>query len=393
VAPRPSWLAEWRESEPLSPPPSYQPYKASLALGEGAAFVGWVAGHELEMDSSNFTLRVHRWDGVAWTQLGPEVPHPEATRGHGSPISLAVDAQGLPVRAWRDARGLRVERWTGEAWGELASGIWKGKDPELKPDCIELRHNAGQLLLMWREAVMYRPGGAVFVGRYEPSAGTWVMLSEGGLSPASDARFGSCPRLAFDANGRPMVAWDETVQDSSGRATSVSRVRVARWQDAARTWRLLGKPLGNALGDCDFNKSPSLTLDAEGAPLVSWMTCTGSARNIEVQRYDTGRDTWFPVGTRLGGELPESRNSFPSAMVRDALGRPQLLWLEVPRGSGSEALVLGRFEEGVWKPLWSQHFRLSVAQVGSDWLGSDATGDSFVLGYEVGVGYRLYRLR
>jgi hypothetical protein len=249
---RPSWLADWSQSEPLSLPSPSQPYKASLAMGEGVAYVGWVAGMEMSMDSGDFTMRVHRWDGVAWTQLGPDEPHPEARSGHGAPISLAVDAQGAPLRAWRDARGLRVERWNGQAWRSLAYGVWRGKDPERQPDCMELRQHAGQLLLMWREAVMGLPGGAVFVSRYEPS-GDWTLLGEEGLPPSSDGRFGSCPRLALDATGRPMVTWDERVQDSSGRVTPVSRVRVARWQDAGRSWQLLGRPLGNAVGDCDFN--------------------------------------------------------------------------------------------------------------------------------------------
>jgi hypothetical protein len=392
-APHPSWLADWSESEPLSLPSPSLPYKASFALGEGAAYVGWVAGQEFSMDGSDFTLRVHRWDGVAWTQLGPDVPHPEAVSGYGSPISMAVDVQGRPLRAWRDARGLRVERWNGEVWSSLASGVWRWKDPERKPDCLSLRQHAGQLLLMWREAVMSGPGGAVFVSRYESSTGSWRLLGEQGLPPSSDARFWSCPRLAFDVNGRPMITWDETVQDSAGGLTSVRRVRVARWQEGARIWRALGSPLGNTLEDCNFNAYPSLSLAADGSPLVSWMTCTGTARNIEVQRYDTVQDIWLPVGERLGGQMSESRNSFPSAMNRDAKGRPLLLWLEVPRDSSPEGFFLGRYEEGEWKPLWSRRLKQSVSLVGSDWLGSDSSGESFVLVREIGVGYRLHRLR
>jgi hypothetical protein len=390
--PRPSWLADWSESEPLSLPIPFLPYKASLALGEGVAYVGWVAGQELAMDGSDFTLRVHRWDGVAWTQLGPEVPHPEAIIGHGSPISMVVDAQGMPLRAWRDARGLRVERWNGREWNSLVSGVWRGRDPERKPDCLSLRQHSGQTLLMWREAIMNGPGGAVFVGRYESSNGRWTLLGEEGLPPSSDARFWSCPRLAFDANGRPMIAWDETVQDDSGRL-SVRRVRVARWQEGVRAWRSLGSPLGNAVGGCDFNAYPSLSLAADGSPLVSWMTCTGSARNIEVQRFDAVRDSWLPVGERLGGQMSDSRNSFPSAMNRDAKGRPLLLWLEVPRVASPEGFFLGRYEEGEWKPLWSRRLKQSVSLIGSDWLGSDSSGESFVLVHEIGVGYRLHRLR
>lgn len=392
--PRPSWRADWSESEPLSLPSPSLPYKASLALGEGAAYVGWVAGQEFSTDGSDFTLRVHRWDGVAWTQLGPEVPHPEAVIGHGSPISMAVDAQGRPLRAWRDARGLRVERWNGGEWNSLASGVWRGRDPERKPDCLSLRWHSGQVFLMWREAIMSGPGGAVFVSRYEPHTGHWTLLGEDGLPPSSDARFWSCPRLAFETNGRPMVAWDETLQDGSGRLTSVRRIRVARWHEGVRRWGVLGGALGNTQGDCDFNAYPSLTLDADGSPLVSWMTCTGSARNIEVRRYDAGRDSWFPLGGRLGGEMSESRNSFPSAMNRDAKGRPLLLWLEVPRDGGAlDGFFLGRYEGGEWKPLWSRRLKQSVWLIGPDWLGNDSSGESFVLVHEIGMGYRLHRVR
>jgi hypothetical protein len=123
------------------------------------------------------------------------------------------------------------------------------------------------------------------------------------------------------------------------------------------------------------------------------MTCTGSAQNIEVQRYDVARDAWLPVGGRLGGQMSESRNSFPSAMGRDAQGRPLLLWLEVPRGSAPEGFFLGRLEAGQWKPVWSQQLRQSVSLVGSDWLGSDSTGEAFVLVHEMGTGFRLHRVR
>jgi hypothetical protein len=97
------------------------PRPPAVALdGAGRALLAWTHG-----DPASSTLRLRRWSGTTWEELGGS-----GTRGVGLAVryvdpSLAFDEADHPVVAWSALLGgnqeITVRRWTGERWEPLGA--------------------------------------------------------------------------------------------------------------------------------------------------------------------------------------------------------------------------------------------------------------------------------
>ncbi|WP_245872804.1 hypothetical protein [Deinococcus planocerae] len=104
----------------------------------------------LEDAGGQDALFVSRWTGRGWEALGGRLG-----TGSASAPSLALDQGGRPVLAWVEERGglgrVRLARWTGEGWQDLGTvNRDQGRDarsPSLAVDA------SGAAVLAWREDV------------------------------------------------------------------------------------------------------------------------------------------------------------------------------------------------------------------------------------------------
>ena len=74
-------------------------------------------------------VRVYRWTGSTWNQLGSDIDGEAAGDHSGYSVSMSLDGQTVAIGAVRnDDNGsrsghVRVYRWTGSAWTQLGSDI------------------------------------------------------------------------------------------------------------------------------------------------------------------------------------------------------------------------------------------------------------------------------
>ena len=94
----------------------------SVVLDSGNPLVAWT-----DNKSGNAEIYLKKWTGVLWVELGGSATTGgvSSTAGTSETSSLALDASGKPVVAWRDdASGkpeVYLKQWNGTQWVELAA--------------------------------------------------------------------------------------------------------------------------------------------------------------------------------------------------------------------------------------------------------------------------------
>ncbi|RKH36575.1 Ig-like domain-containing protein [Corallococcus sp. CA031C] len=260
--------------------------------------------------------------------------------------SLQLDAKGLPTVAWSEGSqfgdsSIYVWRFTGQSWVPVGPPLWASldwtpaRDPSLQLDATD------HPVVAWSERV--GEGGPVCIHVQRWSGETWTKVLAP-LCPTNGAAYG--PSLRLDAEGRPVVAWEE------GVGSLPQGIRVARWTEAG--WASLGEPLSAEAGDTDAVWA-SLQLAADGTPFVAWTESTETPegtlgpRRVHVRRWSD--DSWEPVGgplDALDGETSASKAS----LALDAQGNPVVAWAEYqPEGGLVSRLYVRRWTGSTWEPL------------------------------------------
>lgn len=139
-----------------------------------------------------------------------------------------------------------------------------------------LRDLAGNALVApskaWSwEVPAWLPVGAALSALPDPAGDNW------GRTTAQS------PSLQVDANGRPVVAWQE--KEPVPNTVVKTRIFVSRWTGEA--WSLVGS--SPSTGSHPLSGKPSLQLDGLGRPLVAW-----DESSIHVSRWDG--TAWQKVG-------------------------------------------------------------------------------------------------
>lgn len=203
----------------------------AIALGSDAQPV--VA--YLEEAGANHNIRVKRFDGTLWQELGSSVQS-AAKNTLNAPL-LAMDGNN-PVVAWlegaNNAKVIYVKRWDGTAWQQLGAAV-------------NTSINSASAL-----GLAVSSSGVVFVSRLQLSllvaatqlrvsrlnGSTWQAIGDAFLYPANS----SMPRLALDKLGLAAVSYSQQVA-SPDVATYLRRWDGTTWtetliaQDAVQTAR------------------------------------------------------------------------------------------------------------------------------------------------------------
>ncbi len=272
--------------------------------GSGNPIVAWNEGASISANQ----LYVKKWNGSAWTQLGAALN--VNTGFNATSASIAIDGSGNPFVAWSEYDSVTyntdvyVKKWNGSAWVLVGAGpidLVTSEDsnaPSLKVDVN------GLPVVAFREHD--GTSGNVVVVRWSGSA--WNLL--GGPVDANFGDTAESASLALEANGTPVVAWEEA-----------SNIRVARWSGSA--WTAIGGAL-----DIDLPKlasSPDLRLTAANVPVVTWAENDGISLNVWVKVW-TG-STWSPLGsTPL--DVFQGKHASVSKLAFDPTGDPLVCFAE-----------------------------------------------------------------
>jgi hypothetical protein len=279
--------------------------------------------------ASTQKIFVKRWTGSEWSDLEPASRNPEINRSAGSAArpALAIDSAGNPVVVWYDrlsdnACRVRVSRWDGRSWGRLPD---PGQSASLLSPMPTVAMDArDRIVLAWR--VLSGTRVKIHAVRWDRTS--WSAFPElaAELPPQQPADDRMMPFLALDGNGDPILA-------HGAHENMLAGVRVRRWREG--TWEDVGGFItGTGVQDARQGVLPALATDASGTPVVAWSYILNDRRAIHCRRW-TGK-SWDDLGMRWaeGTSSPTGLHPvtpFRVALALDRSGDPFLAWVERDR--------------------------------------------------------------
>jgi hypothetical protein len=346
VAPEPwTWnlpFWQWVGGERLVVEPELIPTSSVLALmPDGRPFVTWLEERLNTRPPSD--VQAALWTGDAWLPLGGRLNGDDRLGPMYSLAYGAVDATGAPFVSWVSATSARegwVHRWDGSAWQPVGGGAFTGASEATGTVAVAVDSD-GHPVVAWIARVAGGADGTeVRVSRWTGS--DWVQL---GTPRRRDALRGTTyPHLVLGADGRPVVAWTERVDDSP---QSPWTVHVDRWTGS--DWEQLGGSLGSPPASAVL---PRLAVvPTTGELLMGSMYGQSGDQRYAVRRWDPATQVWQAIGNLRSDSATDV---YAGSLAVDPMGRPVATWTEARplEGGGTGAFTVVRRREGTqWLPL------------------------------------------
>jgi hypothetical protein len=194
-------------------------------------------------------VRIYKWNGTAWTQLGQDIDGEDTNSAAGSSVSLSADGTTVAIGAPGNSNEngifsgqVRIYKWNGTAWSQLGADI---------------------------------DGEAMF-----DSAGKSVSLSTDGLTVAIGAIY------------------------NDGNGSNSGNVRIYKWNGTV--WSQLGADIdGEASND---NSGISISLSSDGT-IVAIGAPLNSFEKGHVRIYKYLNNAWSQLGSDIDGIFGQSGSS------------------------------------------------------------------------------------
>ncbi|HEY6565335.1 MAG TPA: hypothetical protein VIY86_12605, partial [Pirellulaceae bacterium] len=200
-------------------------------------------------------------------------------------------------------------------------------------------------------AVVKLPDGIDTRGRWSELAGSG---SGDGVSQSSAA--GIEPSLAVDAAGTRYSAWADS-RRGNFEIYVTKHVPGIGWQELPAISGHSASE-GGVSNTAGSSRRPSLAIDTDGNPIVSWTEYTDIASDIRAAKFDPsaagGLGAWTALGTSLTPGGISGTGQADSAVVLMTTGGPTVAWLDTSGGIAN--IFVKRFSGGTWSGLGGAAF-------------------------------------
>lgn len=315
-----------------------------------------------EHDGTSYNAYVKKWNGTSWQQMGDTFLDANENQNTGCP-TLAVDVNGNPIATWIENDGtsfnIYVKKWNGSNWIQLGNFLDMHTDTQAFIPSIAI-DSQGNPIVAW-----YEQDGTSFNTYVKKWNGTeWQLMGDGALDINLNQNTGYTA-LATDSSGNPVIVWEE----SDG--TSVN-IYVKKWNGDA--WDLIG----DTFVDANENQNalhPAVAIGSDGNPVVSWDETDGTSTNIYVKKWNG--TAWESVGNNFL-DINENKNSGHPSVSIDNQGNPLVSWFEqddttdsvyVKRWNGTSWTQLGNYSLDIYQ---NQHGRFPA-------MATDSTNNTYVV--------------
>ena len=267
-----------------------------------------VAVGSFKNDGNTGNVRVYRYNGSLWVQLGNEIVGENPADEHGTSISLSSDGETIITGANRaDPNGVnsaghaRVFQYDGTNWTQLGGNI-EGTGEYYNAGLSVSINGAGDRIIV---AVPYTNiGGVDNVGTgkiYDLFNGNWVFNTQINGTVANDI-LGVTVKMSQD--GKTVVLATYVGLFDRGYA------EVYRATDGFN-WVQLGQQIiGEANNDkMTLENSMSLSKDGNTLALGAYLNDGNGndAGHVRIYRYNTSTSLWVQLGTDIDGENAADR--------------------------------------------------------------------------------------
>jgi hypothetical protein len=359
------------------------------AVGDRVA-IGGTANDGNGSDAGH--VRVFRWSGTAWTQLGADIDGEAAGDFFGSFVSmnavgdrvaiggLANDVGGTKVNGGH----VRVFSWNGTAWTQLGAD----SDGEAAGDLfgVSVSMNAvGDRVAIGGSSNDVGGtkvnGGHVRVFRWSGTA--WTQLGVDIDGEAAGDGFGTS--VSMNAVG-DRVAIGGSSNDVGGTKVDGGHVRVFRWSGTA--WTQLGADIdAEAAGD-SFGTSVSMNAAGDRVAIGALDNGVGGTKVYagHVRVFSWNGTAWTQLGADIDGEAANDR--FGGSVSMNAVGDRVAIGASYNDGNGGNA---GHVRVFSWNgTAWTQLGVDIDGEAAGDLFGNsvsmNAVGDRVAIGAPFSAG-------
>ena len=247
-------------------------------------------------------VRVYRWSGTNWVQIGADINGEAADDYSGGSVALSFEGNRVAIGAsgndgnGTDSGHVRVFQWSGTAWTQLGNDI----DGEAAKD---YSGNMGSLALS-------SDGSRVAIGAfgnddngnsaghvrvYQWSGTAWTQLGIDIDGEAAGDWSGKSVALSPDGT---RLAIGATRNDSNGEESG--QVRVYQWSGTA--WTQLGGDINGTLAGDAFGSSVSLSSNGNRLAIGANGHDGNGIDSGQVRVFHWSGTTWTQLGAGINGE-------------------------------------------------------------------------------------------
>jgi hypothetical protein len=277
-------------------------YPSLLLDSSGNPVVSW-----MDYDGTSYNLRVQKFNGTTWTNLGT-LPLDTSLANFTYYPALSISNDKISV-AWQEGAGeasdnIYVKQFQTNAWQPFGDALDTSLGQSATSSSITRKSN-NTPVVAWQE----NDGSSDNVYVKEWSGTAWTALGSAlDRNLADDAQ---TPAIAMQSNNRPVVAWQEN-----------NNIYVRRWSGSS--WLNIGAALDTVLSNSAV--TPSLALDSSNLAVVAFV----ENGNLLVKKANGVLSTsiWTsPYGTTPLDITLSNTVSRPSLALKSD-GHPIVAWSE-----------------------------------------------------------------
>ena len=278
-------------------------------------------------------VRVYRYNGSGWMQLGLDIDGEAAGDESGYSVGLSADGQTVAIGARLNsgtasaAGHVRVYRYNGSGWVQLGGDIDGEAASDLSGVSVSLSAD-GQTVAIGANAndgTAYA-AGHVRVYRYDGSG--WAQLGVDIDGEAADDQSGRS--VSLSADGQTVAIGARSNDDT---ASDAGHVRVYRYNGSG--WAQLGGDIdGEAAGD-ESGDLVSLSADGQTVAIGAIFNDGNGTNAGHVRVYRYSGTSWVQLGADIDGEAGGDESGRSVSLSAD--GRTVAIGAPFNDGTGADA--------------------------------------------------------
>ena len=246
-------------------------------------------------------VRVYQWSGSDWLQLGDDIDGESAYDYFGVSVSMSPDGNRVAAGGIGndsngfDAGQVRVFRWSGSNWVQLGNEINGEAAYDESGSSVSISSDGNRLAI----GGPGNDGNGINSGHvrvFEWSGDDWQQLGDDIDGEAYGDEFGRSVSLASDGS-RLAVGGPFNINNSRINA---GHVRVFQWSGSA--WQQLGDDIDGKAAYDESGGSVSLASDGERLVIGATENDDNGLNSGHARIYQWSGTSWNQIGSDINGE-------------------------------------------------------------------------------------------
>ena len=322
-------------------------------------------------------VRIFKYDSTSWTQLGSDIDG-EAANDSSASVSLSADGTIVAIGAnsndggGSDAGRVRVFKYDGTSWNQLGNNINGEADNDGSGNSVSLSAD-GTIVAI---GAISNDGGGSNSGHarvFKYDGTSWNQLGSDIDGEAADDQSGFSVSLSADGT---IVAIGSPNNDGTG--SNAGHVRVYKYN--GNDWTQLGNDIdGEAAGDLS-GWSISLSADGTIVAIGAYLNNGTGSNAGHVRIYKYNGSSWTQLGSDIDGEAADDFSGYSVSL--NSSGNIVAIGAILNDGTGSDAghVRVYKYSGSVWTKLGSDIDAEAAGDSNGNSVSLNSSGNIIAIG-------------